>query len=159
PGPSVRVTSRRMNSKPGTLSDGWVRDLTRASITTILYVGAIYAGLKNSFLYGGGLGGYFPFLLSLFVGPLAPAWLACKIVAINRPLLLRLALGTYAAFVPFLFVLYAVSALTPEWKLGDPPSRLNENKEAFLVVALFVLSLLATTTVFSRWKAGTPTSG
>ena len=146
-----------MQNKQGRLSDGWLRDLARAFIVTISYTGGIYLGLTNSFLYGGGFVGYFPFLLALFVGPWAAAWVACKIVASDRPLLLRLAVGTYASFVPFLLVLYAISALTPEWKLGDPPPRITQNEEAFLTVAVFVLSLLGTTTAFSRWKARTPT--
>jgi len=120
-----------MQNKQDVLPEGWLRDITRVTILTILYLAEIYLGLTNSFFYGGGFVGYFPFLLALFVGPWAAAWVACKIAASSRPLLLRLAVGSYAGFVPFLIVVYALSALTPEWKLGDPPSRVTQNEEAF----------------------------
>jgi hypothetical protein len=144
-----------MQNKLGVRSEGWLPDILRASIATILYVAGIWVGLSNSFLYGGGLAGYFPFLLALFVGPWATAWAASKIMPRNRPLLMRLALGTYAGFIPFLAIGYTASVLTPDWKLGDPPPRLTQNEEAFLFVALFLLSQIATTTAFSRWNART----
>jgi len=142
-----------MQTKLGAHSEGLLLDILRASISTILYAAGIWVGLSNSFLYGGGFVGYFPFLLALFAGPWAAAWVACKVMASNRPLLMRLALGTYAGFIPFLAIGYIASVLTPEWKLGDPPPRLTQNEEAFLVVASFLLSLVATTTAFSRWKS------
>src|SRR5215472_4316166 len=114
-----------MQTKLGAHSEGLLLDILRASISTILYAAGIWVGLKNSFLYGGGFVGYFPFLLALLAGPWAAACVACKIVASGRPLLIRLAVGAYASFVPFLLVGYAISALTPEWKLGDPPPRVT----------------------------------
>jgi len=144
-----------MQTTLGVHPEGWLPAILRASIATILYAAGIWVGLSNSFLYGGGLAGYFPFLLALFVGPWAAGLAACKIMPGNRPLLMRLALGTYAGFIPFLAIGYTASVLTSEWKLGDPPPRLTENEQAFVFVALFLLSLVATTTVFSRWKGRT----
>lgn len=138
--------------------DGWRPDAIRASIVSVFYVGGLWAGLSHSFLYGGGFAGYFPFLLGLFGGPWAAAWATCKVLPSSRPLLVRLALGIYAGLLMFLIVGNVVSALTPQWRLGDPPPRLTENGEAILVVASLLLCLLASTTMFSRWRATPPPS-
>lgn len=133
--------------------DGWRPDVIRGSIVSVLYLGELWAGLSNSFLYGGGFVGYFPILLALLAGPWAVAWVALKILPSNRPLLSRLALGTYAGLILFLIVAYAVSALTPQWRLGDSPPKLRENGEAALFVVHLLVSLLVGTTAFSRWRA------
>lgn len=142
-----------MENAHGRHSGGWRLDVSRASIVSLLYVGGLCAGLSSSFLYGGGFAGYFPFLLALLLGPWVAAWAALKILPSNRLLLSRLAFGIYAGLILFLIVGYAVSALTPQWRLGDPPPRLTEKGKATLFVVHLLMSLLVGTTAFSRWRA------
>ncbi len=131
----------------------WLPDVARATIITILYVAGMAARLWNSFLYGGGLVGAFPFIFALILGPWAAAWVACKAVPSDRRLIAVLAAGTYLGLILFLVLLYAVSGLTPEWRLGAPPSRLTEHDEAFLFVAGLLLCVFAGTLTLSRWKS------
>jgi len=47
-------------------------------------VGFFLLGMPQSFLYGGGLPGYFPLLLAFFGGPWLAAWITCKILPSQR---------------------------------------------------------------------------
>jgi hypothetical protein len=136
--------------------EGWLSDVFRASIVTILYLAGMGAGLSKSIGYVG-LAGVLPFVFALILGPWAAAWVACKLVPSDRRLLVRLSAGSYSGLILFLIVLYAISVLTSRWPRGDHPSRLTEGGEAFLFVVGLLLCVLASTLAFSRWRSRTST--
>src|SRR5260370_25135777 len=87
--------------------EGWPADVVRAFLVWIFYV----VGALITFVAAwGGMGypGFFLFILTLIFGPFAAAWLACRLVPADYPLIGSLGAGFFFGLIVFSILGFAI---------------------------------------------------
>jgi hypothetical protein len=131
-------------------SIGWLPDIARASIVSILWFGVTIAATGLA-VYGGTQGALL-MILALVLTPWAAAWVACLALPADRRVVVRLAVGAICGFLLLFAAGYAADRFIRPWRLGDSSPWLSEGGEASLIIAGWILGPLIGALLFSRWR-------
>lgn len=120
---------------------GWPADIVRASLVWLFYVGGVLFTFATAW---GGLGwiGLFLWILTVIFGPFAAAWVACRIVPADRPLIATLGWGITLGLVFFAFLGFVVLKIAEQ----------RHAKGGYISVVLVVGGPLLVALMFSRLK-------
>jgi biotin transporter BioY len=140
--------------------EGWKADVGRALLTTALYLAACALGLSQSFGYGGGLAGMFPFLVAFLGGPWLAAWISNRVLPSGRRrAVVRLTVGMAAGLIAFVVYGATLDAVTTRWSPFDPKSRFLARYEFEFTIVPLAVFLFAGAVGGSRWKTRSQDDG
>jgi uncharacterized protein YqgC (DUF456 family) len=115
---------------------GWLPDIARASIVSVLFFAATMAGILFMYVLG-----VLAIVLGYVLGPWMAAWVACLILAPGRRSVARLATGAICGLLLGLVVLHVAD---------KSHLQLNQEVEGVLIIAGWIVGPFLGALAFSR---------